>query len=272
MKTLKLLVIFSFFLIASKGISQDKIYLKGSTDALLVDVVEIGLDVIKYKPYNDSESPILNMDVNSISKLVLEDGQELTFKDPFNDPAMYADQKKNAIKLNFLALFTGSTQITFEHSVKPGQSWEATLGIVGLGYDAAGTNPWGVSTKFGYKFIKTPDFRMRGMRYAHLLKGGYVRPEVIFNVYSFDSYSYSNSYYGEPTRATSVSGAIVLNLGKQWVFGDSFMVDLFGGVGFGFSGTSGDSYNQNFNYGMVGPFDGFPLVLTGSLRVGWLLK
>ena len=269
MKTLKLIIILSLFLIASEGFAQDKIFLKGSTEPILVDVIEIGLDAIKYKPYNNPDSPILNIDVLNISKLVLKDGQELTFKDPFNNPAMYADQKKNALKIGFFNPFVGSMQFTYERSIKPGQSIEGTVGIIGLGFDPADENAGGVTLKFGYKFIKTPDFVMRGMRYSHLLKGGYVRPEIIFNAFSYDSYNYDYGSYTS-TRGNSISGAVVINLGKQWVMSDSFLIDFYVGVGYAF-GSSTD-YRDGFYYGFAGSTSDVPIAVTGNLRIGFLLK
>lgn len=271
MKTLQLIIIFSLFLFINEGIAQDKIYLKGSTEPILVDVIEIGLEAIKYKPYSDPDSPILNIDVANISKLILKDGQELTFKDPFNNPAMYADQKKNALKIGFLNPLLGSTQFSYERSLKPGQSIETVLGIIGLGWDPSETNPGGVTLKFGYKFIKTPDFQLRGMRYSHLLKGGYVKPEIIFNAFSYEGYTYDPNGSGGYEKQNTISGAIMINLGKQWVMSDSFLIDFYVGIGYGFTSSTEDYYD-GLNYGFVGGLEDIPIAVAGGLRVGFLLK
>ena len=259
-------------IIGSDLVAQDIIYLKGSKEEIKVDLLEIGLDAVRYKLYDNPNSPILNMDKLKISKVVTADGTQYTFNDPFSDPAIYADQKKNAIKIGFLNPFLGSTQITYERSIKPGQSIESTLGIIGLGFDPAEVNAKGVTIKFGYKFIKTPDYLMRGMHYSHLLKGGYVRPEIIMNFYSYDNYYYDYSFApNENSRESTVSGAIMINLGRQWVYADAFLLDLYFGVGYGFSNNEGAN-GSYYHYGFAGGYEDFPIAFALGFRVGFLLK
>lgn len=270
MKTFLYSISFIFILIASTSQAQDQMYLHGSKDVIAVKILEIGLDEVKYKPYDNEDSPILVMDKALIAKIITEDGSTYTFADPFSDPALYVDQKKNALKISFLSTFFGSTQFTYERSIKPGQSWEATLGIIGLGFDPPGIKPLGATIKFGWKFINTPNFKIRGMKYSHILKGGYIRPEIIMNFFSYDSNSYDMFGQRTATRKNSTSGALVLNLGKQWIYSNSFLVDLYFGIGYGFANDNNDDYN--YYYGFAGAFDGFPIAFTGNLRIGWLIK
>jgi hypothetical protein len=208
--------------------------------------------------------------------VVTKNGDTYTFaSNDIDNPALYSDQRKNALKFGFLNPFVGSSQVSFEHSIQPGRSMEFTLGIIGAGIDVQDDNAFGATFKFGYKFIKKPDFLIPGMSLAHILNGGYVRPEIIFNVYGFDSYNYdyNGSYYSSSNiRKTSFSGAIVLNLGKQWVFDNAFLIDLYFGVGYGFENTPGGYDYQNFYYGFAGAFDGVPIAFTGNLRLGFLLN
>ena len=82
------------------------------------------------------------------------------------------------------------------------------MGIIGLGIDPGEVNPAGFFTKGGIKFIKSPDFFMRGMRYAHVLKGGYVKPEIAIGYFSQDDY-YDSYYSSGTTRETIISGAVL---------------------------------------------------------------
>jgi hypothetical protein len=272
MKTPLKLLCLLFLLLSFKSYSQDKIYLKGSKDVLNVTLLEIGLESIKYKPYGQEDSPVLNIEKMKVSKIVTANGDEYTFADPMVDPAMYADQKKNALKLGFFNPFLGSMQFTYERSIKPGKSFETTLGIIGLGFDPSEIQPRGATIKVGYKFIKTPDYILPGMRSSHILNGGYIRPEVIFNFYTYDSYNYDYSFYPyETTRKESFSGALVLNVGKQWVFSNSFLIDFYLGAGYGFA-SNADNYDNNNHFGFVGAFPEFPIAFTGGLRVGFLFK
>ena len=118
--------------------------------------------------------------------------------------------------------------------------------------------------------IKTPDYYIPGMRSSHILNGSYFKPEIVFNVFNYDGYSYDFFNPGSTTRENSISGAIVLNLGKQWVI-SNFLVDLYFGAGFGFSSNSDDSYDGLY-YGFVGAFYAFPIALTGGLKIAFLFK
>jgi len=59
--------------------------------------------------------------------------------------------------------------------------------------------------------------------------------------------------------------AILLKLGKQWVFDDSFLVDIYGGVGYGFGG---DDYDV-LSYGFIVASE-VPVAFTGGIRIGWV--
>lgn len=273
MKTSLKLLFVLLFLGSINGYSQDKMYLKNSKDVMLVDIIEIGSVSVRYKPFGDTNSVIFNMDKALISKIETEEGDVYTFKDPLTDPAVYADQNKNALKIGFFNPFLGSLQFSYERSLKPGRSIETTLGMIGLGFDPADIDPRGVTAKFGYKLIKTPDYIIPGMKASHILNGGYIKPEIIFNYFAYDGYTYDySSYYSTSGRYNSFSGAIVLNLGKQWVI-SNFLIDLYIGAGYGFASNGDDDYSDLTNYyGFVGAFPGFPIALSGGLKMGFLFK
>jgi hypothetical protein len=270
MKTQKLLLILgiALFLITGTINAQDKIYLKNSKDILDVNLIEIGTTNVRYTSYGDTTSLIFNIEKRLIDKIVTEEGDQYAFADPLLDPAMYIGQKKNALKFGFFNPFFGSLQFSYERSLEPGKSIETTLGIIGLGVDVTGTEPAGGTIKFGYKMIKTPDYIIPGMRAKHILNGGYIKPEIIFNYFQYNAYSYDYYSYGT-TRGNSISGAIVLNFGKQWII-NNFLVDFYLGTGFGFA--SNDDYYDGLYYGFAGAWDGFPIAFTGGLKIGFLFK
>ena len=109
---------------------------------------------------------------------------------------------------------------------------------------------------------------MKGMRYSHLLKGIYVKPELIFTTYSYDQYIYEfdgSDYSYSEQRVSSTGGAIMLDLGWQTVFSDVFLVDLYFGLGYGFS------TDVDINaFGFVGGSSDFPLAGTAGLKIGFL--
>lgn len=265
-----------FMVIAISGFAQDKIY-KKNKDVILCTITELGDQEVKYK-LDDNPNLIYVLSVERIYRVVLSSGKEITFEDSFDDAELYANQKKNAFKIGMFSHLTGAFTVGYERSIKPGQSVEASLAFIGLGRDNSGSRAKGATLKAGYKFISTPDFKMRGMRYSHLLKGGYVKPEFAFSAYQEDFYRYNQFGTNDVSRENVVSTAVLLNFGKQWIMGDVFLVDLYVGFGFGFDNMrsiQGDNYyywgEPKYHYGYI---VGSELPLSGTLgfKVGFLTK
>lgn len=258
--------------VSQSTIAQD-IILKTDDSLIKCKIKEIGLDEIKYTLTDYPDHVVFSLDKDHISKITFENGKEMTFQKEMTNPENYKDNKKNALKIGFLSPLTGSTSFSYERSLRPGRSLEATLGIIGLGLDPDDRNPGGAFLKFGYKFIKDPDYYLRGMRYAHILKGGYIKPELALAIFSRDGITYYDTYpyYGHESRSNIVSGAVQLVFGKQWVFDNVFLVDLYGGIGYGFS--SGDESDENFyHYGYIFTSNEFPMAFSGGLKIGFLFK
>lgn len=248
--------------------AQDRI-IKTTKDTIVCQIKEIGDDEIKYTQKDFRGDLIFGIDKNKVSRVIFSDGKELTFKDSMYDPAKYEKQNKNALKVGFLSPLFGATSFTFEHSLKPGASIEATLGIIGLGDDINDESSSGLYLKFGYKFIKSPDFYLKGMQYSHILKGAYIRPEVSFATYSAvpHNYNYNNPGVVAGNKETVTMFAIMLNTGKQWVVNDRFLIDWFIGAGYGF----GDSQNSNgFRFAFAGGGSDTKFVISSGLRIGVL--
>ena len=261
-----LIVLFVVFLSFS-GIAQDKI-IKKSGSVIEAKVTEIAADEIKYY-YPDNPKLIFGIDKVLVEKIEFSTGEVITVEgNTFKNPEYYANQNKRAFKLNFTSPFTGSSEFVYEQSIKPGRSWETSVGIIGLGFDPQELNPGGVFGKFAYKFIKDPDFYMQRMHYAHILKGGYIAPEIAFRYMKFDAdewlYSENSSTYST-VRKENFAMAVTLKFGKQWVFDDAFIVDLFAGIGYG---IGGDDY-EILNYGFIVGDEEVPVAFTGGIRIGW---
>jgi hypothetical protein len=62
--------------------------------------------------------------------------------------------------------------------------------------------------------------------------------------------------------------SVMLVGGKQWVFNDLFLVDLFAGVGYGFGHNP---RNESWHYGFLGAENDTPLTLTAGIKIGFLL-
>ena len=274
--------IYSLILVISiasfTGFAQDRI-IKITKDTIDCQIKEIGDDEVKYTQKDFRGDVVFGIDKNKISKILFSDGKELNIKDSMYDPAQYEQQNKNALKVGFLSPLFGATSFTFEHSLKPGNSIEATLGIIGLGADMDDNSAGGVYLKFGYKFIKSPDFYLKGMQYSHILKGAYIRPEVAFSSYNFKSgptYDYmTGKEINSGTTENNTMFAVMINLGKQWVIQDKFLFDMFAGAGYGFGSADKndnnyDNHDSPFHYAFLGGSSGTAFAITAGLRIGIL--
>lgn len=266
--------LFVAFIFLAFGLqAQDKLTLRNG-EILEVKIVEIGITEIKYRPSPFTpETPIIAIEKANIKSIALETGEVFTYSgDSFSDSTFYASQKKNALKINFLSPLNNVTFIGFERSIKPGQSIELEAGYIGLGWDNYGDDAKGAVVRFGWKFMPRPDFYNKGTRYTHLLKGGYIKPELIFSSYNVDQnfgYFYTGTQRSERVNKSGL--AFVINFGKQWVFDDAFLVDVFAGVGYGGRLTDTDTY-YTMRYGFLGAEPEFPIAITGGLRIGILIK
>jgi len=250
--------------------SQDRV-IKNSGDTLNCKVTEIGADQIKYY-YSNNEKLIFGIDKALVKRIEFSTGEIVEIEaNSFDNPEYYINQNKNVIKFNFLSPTNDNLEFIYERSLKPGRSWETSLGIIGLGFDPNDYNPLGVYGKFAYKFIRKPDFYMQRMHYAHILKGAYIAPEFAMRYTSYESHVHAYDYWGAydspQERVEDFSVAVTLKFGKQWVIDDGFVIDLFFGVGYGFTSNSSGNYDV-ISYGFVVAPE-VPIVFTSGLRVGW---
>lgn len=255
--------------------SQDLIY-KKNKEVLVVKIIEVGIDEIKYKDFSKQDGMTLVIAKAEVYKVKYENGKEQIFLDEMENPNQYSDQKRNAIKMDFLAPLFYHFTFGYERSLKPGESITFDLGIVGLGKNfttglGANYSASGAFIRAGFKFIRTPDFYLRGMRYAHILKGSYIKPEIIVGsiTHSYrDDYNYNfltNTYSTIQYNESNTTFCIMLNLGNQAVFNDVFLVDYFVGLGYGF-----DSNTKviGYDYATIGS----DLRFQAGLKIGFLFK
>jgi hypothetical protein len=248
-------VIFSLgiFLLGIYNLCAQDTITKRNNEQIICKIKEIGTDEIKYQPLGNDI--IIVIDKNDVSKVVLSSGMVMKFQDSMHDKNSYIGQSKNAIKFRFLSPLYGYTDLTYERSLKPGSSMEFSLGLIGLGKHYSDDEANGASLRFGYKFIKSPDFYLKGLRYTHILKGAYFRPEIAASLYSRNS-------------EQIFAGAILMNVGNQWVFDNFVVLDLYFGLGYGFS--SNDEFGVQYGYS-TGSSE-FPIAISSGFRIGFLFK
>ena len=180
----------------------------------------------------------------------------------------FESQKKSIIKMEFFSPLTGHTTLGYEKYIKDWLSWEAKVGIIGLGVDNTDNeNPSGILFRGGPKFKLNPDFATRDLKGTHLLSGKYISPEIVFSTYKQDVITY-DSGLDRRTRENFRSVAFIINYGRQYILADIMSVGWHVGVGYGFDNSDDDRYHHSHWNGT----SDFPVALSGGFTIGVLLK
>ena len=250
---------------------------------------------MKYRIFTDSEGPLYSLEKDRIIRIVYQNGRVETYESNLKNPEYYIGQPTTAIKVNFLSPLLGYTQLNYEKNLRPGRSYELSLGIIGLGKNQemstiyfSGSNSYeslkrgarGVFSGAGYKFTRIPDFINKGTRYSHLFQGSYVKPELILGLYGQNFYR--NNPNGNPIqeRESIFFTGLLINVGKQWVLGDAFLIDIYGGLGYAldtlnrkYDNSSEYTYNDlvGNHFAMISGVDS-AFGITGGFKIGLLLN
>ena len=275
--TLTLLILLSSGL---RLAAQDMLIYKDKT-VEDVKIIEVTSESIKYREFNSSEdSPIFNIEKDFLSKVIFEGGRVLDLsKSIIDDKRVYADQRQKAIKVDVAGLSYDFLSFSYEQMVDPSTSWEAGLVLIGSGFATyEEENPMGAALNLGFKFKRSPNFYTNRMRYGHIMRGTYIKPNIWLSLYNYDLIDYDHppdpvTWQYPTTRESAFSGAAMIDFGNQLVFSDRFVVDYAVGLGYGFSGKQGYSSN---NYSFFGGYreEGFiqtPLTWSATLKIGYLL-
>jgi hypothetical protein len=253
-------MVFAINLLTAQETASDKLVKRDGT-IISCTIKEIGDEEIKYSEAGLRDDILVGIDRSKVDKIIFADGREYKID---NTMSVYEDlstQKKNVIKGNLFLPISGAMEFGYERSLKPGRSIEGEIGIIYGDNNYDEIDGSGVFFKFGYKLIRTPDYYMKGMKYAHILKGSYIKPEIAFSTFSYD---YPQDYiYDQSDSVTSFAGLI--NFGKQVVYSNLFAVDYYIGAGYA-TGTS-DSIDGYYAYLTTGDSS---FVLTGGIRIGFL--
>jgi hypothetical protein len=280
MKKIALLMLFVFA--GLEAFAQDMIIYKDKTIDE-VTIVEVTPDYVKYREYGAPiNSVTFSIEKDYLSKLIFESGRVMDLSQSMmNDERVYAGQRDRTLKIDVAGISGNYTFISYEQAVDPSTSWEAGMIFIGAGLE--NDNGWndpenamGLGVNVGYKFKRSPNFYMERMRYGHILRGAYVKPNLWLNVFNYDRIDYDHppdpvTFQYPTTRESATAGALMIDFGNQLVFSDQFLIDYAAGLGYGF--TSKDTWNYS-NYGFtggLGPQSGTPLTVSFTLKVGYLL-
>lgn len=278
-------LIILLLLFAGPLFAQDT--LKTTKGDLVVKVVEVGLDEIKYHIWNLDNSPVIVIEKRDVKEIVFSNGDRMKLEpDPMRVENIHhiAADKKSILKIEFLGPLNGDLAVGYERVIRPGLNLEAKVGIIGVGVDDNANDAAGAFIKFGPKLWSGRDYYTRGMKMSHPLRGSYVRPEIIFSQFSIDRELYKVVGAAPEIKRYNYSN-VALNIcfGKQVLYSNILSIDWYLGLGYGMQFSNAPEENALFYgwedvsfipYAYSHFFMGrnFPLTLSGGLTIGILLK
>jgi hypothetical protein len=253
--------------------SQDVI-INTKHDTIACKVVNIHANTVFYYPAgSDTSEQAYRMAVKMIRKIILANGEEITYvkgmtKKHFQEiegKEYYDNLHKNALKFHALSLLGGSIAFSYERSIKPGMSFEIGGGyIYGINDSLQNTRDQGYIIRGGLKFMRPPKYYINKGVYGHLLKGSYIKPEIIFNSFKRENTGLSTPNLKVWDYISSTS--IVLNMGKQVVYGNKFLIDWYGFIGYGKS-----NFQNGYYYSNIILANDIPVSFGIGFRIGFLL-
>lgn len=268
----------SLFALTTPNVNLPDTIFKLNAEKIICKVKEIGTTEIKYTSPDFSSELLFSVETRLVDRIVFADGkvklidhqQALNETIEKNSQYLYLKQRKNALKIDFISLAVNTTSLTYERCLKLGNSIEFSLGAVGLGVADMEEKASGILFRGGYKIIRSPDYFLRDMRYAHILKGRYVKFEFDFASYSVEGDRQIFDFNSTTETYNLTKWALLVVLGNQWVFNDSFLVDFYSGIGIG--NNNQNDLDSSYPYGFLTFGSGSPLAFSLGLRFGFLFK
>ncbi len=277
MKRIKFFLVSLFLSFSLFALGQDT--LRTKNDTIVCKVIEIGLDEIKYKDFQNLEGPVIVIEKNKVVEITYENGSKYFLKpDPYEvSKEVEVRGKTHAIKFELFSPATNDVAFGYESMISVGKNIEFKVGLIGIGVNEDGNNPSGVFFKAGLKFLTSPQYLQNGLRYVHPLKGRYIKPELILNTYSEDRIFYSNNqgYYTSYSKRVQVTNlAVNVIFGTQHILGNAMTIDYYIGIGYGLriDESKEDLYYEytdgSYEYSHSYLGDNFPLIISGGFTIG----
>jgi len=291
---------------------SDTLYTK-KQQKIICKIVEIGELDIKYKRVELLDGPTYVINRLNIIKYTLANGYtEIIVADELSIENEHGNIIKNRTVIKISPFSPVNNQITFayEKVLRVGTNLDIELGYsnsnLTKNQDITGSmrNVFnsGFYVKPGVKFFLGQDYSVRGLKYAHPLKGRYIRLDLAFSYLNYENLKrtepvrnpntpyYSSTTYTIVTDVQSFSYGGFVNYGRQFILGNALTLEYYVGVGFtGQSNTysnndykktiySGYNYfNRNDDAKNIANYHGFfrspnlGLSVTGGFRIGYIL-
>ncbi|TAL58226.1 MAG: hypothetical protein EPN85_12085 [Bacteroidetes bacterium] len=273
------------------GLSED-IIVKKDGSVIKAKISEMGASEVKYKLYTSPDGPLMSLRKQDIESVKI-DGQVVYEHKP--DPYSVSNNsildRTSTVKFYFFSPLNHHIDFGYEWMNKPGFNWDMALGIIGPGVSSNPNRvPKGIFLRGGPKFllgsssdVVTEDTKDR---YAHPLKGRFIKVEVILNAFSTTNKIDTTNYWS-PSGITGhilykkkyQSVTIDLQYGRQYIFGNAMTLAWYLGVGYSFENETSnlDPAYKAFDYFNISRYshtyfgETFPMIFTWGVTIGYIL-
>lgn len=168
-----------------------------------------------------------------------------------------ASAQLNAVKITFLSWLTGSTKVSYERALPGiGQTMEFCTSLISAGYDKYDNDPLGFTARYAHKFFVACNDA------DHPMRGIYLRPELMWSKYSYDSHE----IHGE--RRLANMQALLATAGIQWTWGH-FLADAWFGGGPAIGKPSETLYHHGFALWNYLGATNENIAMSFSIRLGY---
>ena len=235
-------------------------------------ITEIGETEVKYKLPDNLDGPVYVMGIDKIYKYTLSTGLSVMVRpDELSVEGQHTAfmNRRSVIKVHPFSFVNNQFSFAYEQVIKMGTNLDVEVGYINNSISPSTSNAQfstssggkafmsGFYMKPGVKFMVGQDYSLKGMKYAHPLKGRFIRLDVVFSLLNYQDASYvtsqnttSGSYpsYGYTTTVnssvsdiTSIAYGGMINYGRQFILGNVLTMEYYFGVGI--TGQS-NSYNN----------------------------
>ena len=163
----------------------------------------------------------------------------------------FAQTKSNAIKINPLSAFLATGNVQYERAVS--ESSSVQLGVFYTGVSFGDTRFTGLGI--------TPEYRLY-IGNGEALDGFYIAPFARYQNFTITSSATSSSFDEAKASLSTYGGGVIL--GRQWLAGEAFVIDVF--IGPSYNGGS-----LNVTQGNEDSFDNTGLFTGVGVRWGVVL-
>lgn len=276
------------------GLTEDIIVKKDGT-VIKAKISELGASEVKYKLYTSPDGPVMTVKKQDVESVKIDGQVVYEYKaDPYSVSNNSIMDKTSTLKFYFFSPLNHHIDFGYEWMNKPGFNWDVAVGIIGPSVvQNENREPRGVFLRGGPKFLlgSSSDVVNEDTkdRYAHPLKGKYIKVEVILNAFSTTNRIDTMGYVYPPPPVNTTGKLIykkqyqslTLNLqyGRQFIFGNAMSLAWYMGIGYSFESESSNlaSKYQHLDYFDISRYshsyfgESFPMILTWGITIGYIL-